>query len=152
MRDASSIALLEDMEDLLEDTKKRLVSARDVYTSNEVKEDDIVLCHKNMKEFDSIFSEFMTVREISKHTVEMRKKFHEIVLKKLDLYPELEKLTQSLFKKDILEVSSLVAPYSHLECSSQYLAKSHDYVDSKGIPNWVAKDCRLPESPNRFTV
>ena len=55
------------MEDLILDTKKRLISAKDVNTSNEIKREDVDLCHKNLKELEKISKEFTTVREISKH-------------------------------------------------------------------------------------
>ena len=65
--EGGSLELVEDMEDLILDTKKRLISANDVNTSNEIKREDVDLCHKNLKELEKISKEFTTVREISKH-------------------------------------------------------------------------------------
>ena len=67
---STSIDLIEDMEDLILDTKKRIGSAKDPYTSGEIKREDVGLCHKNLRELQKIYTEFNTVRQTSKHTVE----------------------------------------------------------------------------------
>ena len=41
--ETGSLELIEDMEDLILDTKKRLISANDVKTSNEIKREDLTL-------------------------------------------------------------------------------------------------------------
>ena len=44
--EGGSLELIEDMEDLILDTKKRLISAKDVNTSNQIKREDVTLCYK----------------------------------------------------------------------------------------------------------
>ena len=56
--EGGSLELIEDMEDLILDTKKRLITAKDVKTSNEIKREDVTLCHKILKELDKISNEF----------------------------------------------------------------------------------------------
>ena len=83
--EGSSISLIEDMEDLILDTKKRIGSAKDPYTSGEIKREDVWLCHKNLRELEKIYTEFNTVRQTSKHTVEFWKMFNDWVVKFLDV-------------------------------------------------------------------
>ena len=42
--EGGSLELIEDMEDLILDTKKRLISAKYVNTSNQIKREDVTLC------------------------------------------------------------------------------------------------------------
>ena len=67
------------------------------------------MCHKNLRELEKIYTEFNTVRQISKHTVEFRKMFHERVVEFLDVYTEVKKITNSIFGVEKLEVSSLIS-------------------------------------------
>ena len=55
--------ILADAEDLLKDSKKRITLSEDPYRSNEIKREDIRLALKNMKQFEKIYVEMMTVRE-----------------------------------------------------------------------------------------
>ena len=87
--EVSSLSLIEDMEDLILDTEKRIGSAIDPYTSGEIKREDVGLCLKNMSELQKIYTEFNTVRRSRKHTVEFWKMFHERVVGFLDVYTEI---------------------------------------------------------------
>ena len=100
--EGSSIDLIEDMEDLILDTKKRIGSAIDPYTSGEIKREDVWLCHKNLRELEKIYTEFNTVRQISKHKVEFRKMFHERVIEFLDVYTEVKRGVFKAFLKNRL--------------------------------------------------
>ena len=67
--------LLEDAEDLMVDTKKRMESSSDAYTSFEIVEGDLILVKKNLKEFEKIYSELMIVRTRIKHKPEIYERF-----------------------------------------------------------------------------
>ena len=52
--EGSTGELLVDAEDLMLDTKKRLESCSDAYTSFEIVEEDLIFAKKNLKEFEKI--------------------------------------------------------------------------------------------------
>ena len=52
--ETSTLSLLEDAEDLMVDTRKRIVSSNDAYTSFEIVREDLTLAMKNLKEFRKI--------------------------------------------------------------------------------------------------
>ena len=49
------LSLLEDAEDLMVDTRKRIISCNDVYTSFEIVKEDLTLFMKNLNEFRKIY-------------------------------------------------------------------------------------------------
>ena len=57
--EGSTLDLLEDAEDLMFDTRKRLGSCVD---SLEFRGEDLTLAKKNMKEFEKIYAELMVTR------------------------------------------------------------------------------------------
>ena len=87
---SASIDPIEDIEDLILYTKKRIWSAKDPYTPREIMWVDVGLCHKKLSELQKIYREFITVRQSSKHTVEFWKMFHELVAEFLDIYTEVK--------------------------------------------------------------
>ena len=62
--ETSTLSLLEDAEDLMVDTRKRIISSNDVYTSFEIVREDLTLAMKNLKEFRKIYTTLMVVNEI----------------------------------------------------------------------------------------
>ena len=74
----STLQLLEDAEDLMVDTRKRLGSCVDLETSLEVRGEDLTLAKKNMKEFEKIYVELMVTRKIRQNTPEIQRKFEEV--------------------------------------------------------------------------
>ena len=55
--------LVKQMKLLLEDTKKRFVSSSDVYTSGEVKRENVQLAKKNLKDIKKMLIVLTTVRD-----------------------------------------------------------------------------------------
>ena len=53
--ETSTLSLLEDAEDLMVDTRKRIISCNDVYTSFEIVREDLTLAMKNLNEFRKIY-------------------------------------------------------------------------------------------------
>ena len=87
---SASIDPIEDLQDLILYTKKRIWSAKDPYTSRKIMWVDVGLCHKKLSELQKIYTEFITVRQSSKHTVEFWKMFHELPAEFLDVYTEVK--------------------------------------------------------------
>ena len=77
--ETSTLSLIEVAEDLMVDTRKRIISSNDVYTSFEIVREDLTLAKKNLKEFRKINTTLMVVNEINKNTKEMRKKFTNVM-------------------------------------------------------------------------
>ena len=73
--EGSTLDLLEDAEDLMFDTRKRLGSCVD---SLEFRGEDLTLAKKNMKEFEKIYAELMVTRKIRQNTPEMQCIFEEV--------------------------------------------------------------------------
>ena len=106
--------LLCDAENLLEDTKKRIDLSDDPDRSRDIRRSDIRLCIQNMNQFEKIYVECMLIRKINMNTLEVRRKFREVTNLFLSLRPAVKRLTKDAFGKEVIEVSSLVEPYSHL--------------------------------------
>ena len=53
--ETSTLSLLEDAEDLMVDTRKRIVSSNDACTSFEIVREDLTLAMKNLNEFRKIY-------------------------------------------------------------------------------------------------
>ena len=62
--EVSTLSILEDAEDLIFDTRKRISSCKDHYTSLENVNEDVILSRKNIKEIEKICIELTEIRQI----------------------------------------------------------------------------------------
>ena len=147
----STLELLEDAEDLMVDTRKRIGSCVDLETSLEVRGEDLTLAKKNMKEFEKIYVELMESRKIRQNTPEMQSKFQEVTNDYLMLQHKVKYMTKLIFGVDDFSVSSIIAPYSHFDCSRLYSSAnelSSDWVSpyfENMDPCDEVKDTRAPQ-------
>ena len=140
--EGSTVSLIEDVEDLIFDTRKRIISCKDPYTSMEIVNEDVILSRKNLKEMGKIFVELTVVRQIMKNTREVHLMFSKVLIEYLEVQKEVKELCESVIGSDSFDVSSLIAPYSHFDCSRLYDPKTEDSVDEDGVPTWVAPSHR----------
>ena len=140
--EGSTLSLMEDVEDLIFDTRLRIKSGKDPYTSAELVPYDVNLAKKNLKEIRKIFSELTENRKIFKHTREMQLHFGKLLNEYDEVEKEVNDISDSVFGPDASEVSSIIAPYNHFDCPRLYDPKTEDSVDEDGIPTWVAPSCR----------
>lgn len=106
--EGSTGELLVDAEDLMLDTKKRLESCSDVYTSFEIVEEDLIFAKKNLKEFEKIYCELMIERSIMKHKQDIYARFTAVT----NDYLHYAAVTKHLCEKHLgtcdFEVSSII--------------------------------------------
>ena len=95
--EGSTLDLLEDAEDLMFDTRKRLGSCVDLEASLEIRGEDLTLAKKNMKEFEKINAELMVTRKIRQNTPEMQCIFEEVTNDYLILEPKVKDMTKVIF-------------------------------------------------------
>ena len=132
----SNIALL------IKDTERRIVSARDVYTSGEIRRGDIYIAKKNLKEL------VLLMRDVEKSRLPMvenlSEKFGVAVGKISALQERVGELSTAVFGRDITEVSSLDGSYDHALISDSdagsisFTSSMSDF--SHGIPDYIARD------------
>ena len=122
--------------------RKRISSCKEPYTSLEIVNEDVILSRKNIKEIGKIFIELAEVRQIMRNNREMQLIFAKVLNEYLAVQQEVKELCESVIGSDSFDVSSLIAPYSHFDCSRLYDPKTEDSVDEDGVPTWVAQSHR----------
>ena len=137
--EGSTLDLLEDAEDLMFDTGKRLGSCVDLGSSLEIRGEDLTLAKKKHERNEKIYEELMIIRQIWQHSSELQAKFEEVTNEYLGLVKQVKYITKVIFVIDDLEVSSIVVPYSDFVCSRLYSSYSEDSNDWL-IPSFTNKD------------
>ena len=129
--EGSTISILEDAEDLIFDTRKRITSSKDPYTSSEIVHEDLILSKKNLKEIEKIYVELTEKRQIMEHARELKLKFANVLNEFLEVQHEVKELCELVVGSDSFEVSSLIAPYSHFDyrrnCFEVFVSAENNY-------------------------
>ena len=141
--------LVKQMKLQVEDTKKRTVSSSDVYTSGEVKRENVQLAKKNLKEIEKMLIVLTKVRD--DFSSSQRACTLETQLLFNDLRDQVSDTAMKVFGNDDWEISSLVRAYDHLHTSTESLV-AEEAVDSRGLPDWVAENCVDTFLPERRRV
>ena len=86
----------------------------------EIVNEDIILSRKNLKEIGKICVKLTVIRQIMKNTRELKLNFAKAWNDYLEVQQEVKELCESVIESDSFDVSSLIAPYSHFDCSRLY--------------------------------
>ena len=108
----------------------------------EIVNEDITLSRKNLKEIGKICVDLTVIRQIMKNTRNLQLNFAKVLNDYLEVQQEVKDLCESIIGNDSFDVSSLIAPYSHFDCSRLYDRKTEDSVDEDEVPTWVAPSHR----------
>ena len=108
----------------------------------EIVNEDIILSRKNLKEIGKICVKLTVIRQIMKNTRELQLMFSKVLNDYLEVQQEVKELCESVIESDSFDVSSLIAPYSHFDCSRLYGPQTEDSVDEDEVPTWVAPSHR----------
>ena len=128
---------LKDLEILLKDTERRCVTSADVYTSGEIREENIILAKKNIKEVGKLLRDIKDKKRVLPQELSARVKTAEKLLDKLQ--QEVGELCLKFLGGDISDLSSFGGFYGHLSSSLESVTLS-DLSDPYRIPAWVASD------------
>lgn len=109
--EGSTGELLVDAEDLMLDTKIRLESCSDAYTSFEIVEEDLIFAKKKLKEFEKIYCELMIEGSITKHKRDIHARFTAVTNDYLHYAAATKHLCEKRFGTYDFEVSSIISPY-----------------------------------------
>ena len=109
-----------------------------------IENEDIILSRKNLKEIGKICVDLTITRQIMENTWDLQLNFAKVLNDYLEVQQEVKELCESVIGSDSFDVSSLIAPYSHFDCSRLYDPKTEDSVDEDEVPTWVAPShCHL---------
>ena len=128
---------LKDLEILLKDTERICVSSADEYTSGEIREENIILAKKNIKEIGKLLGEIKNKTRVLPQELSARVKTAEKLLDKLQ--QDVGEICLKFLGGDISDLSSFDGFYGHLSSSLESVTLS-DLSDPYRIPTWVASD------------
>ena len=100
----------------------------------EIVNEDVILSRKNIKEIGKICIELTEIRQIMRNNREMQLNFAKVLNEYLAVQQEVKELCESVIGSESFDVSSLIARYSHYDCSRLYNPKTLDSVDEDGVP------------------